>query len=170
LFSKLFKKEKPRVYLGALMVAPADKWHEDDGWGFFKSENLEEGLRKSLRESINLPSIGTSKKTRESDLGLEIAIIKHQGGDFQGINAGELFIPILYRPKVEIRARLYNIATGKTVNSSSVIKKTPWGEYFQKVFSLNGFFRFRPLFNSKDMEILLCKAGIDVLRKLSKKL
>jgi len=170
LFSRIFNKEKPRVYVGALLVASKEDLGCSDGWGLFKSENLEEGLRKSLNSAIDLPSVESNKTPKETDLVLDLVVVNHQGGEFNGFHSLEFFIPIFWRPKVEVSARLYNLATGKTVYSAVSLKKTPWGQFFSRAFSVNAVFRFKPLFGAKDMEILLCLAAIDVLEKLTKKL
>lgn len=170
MFPKIFKREKPRVYLGAMLVASSEEWKSLDGWDLFKSVSLEDGLRKSLHSAVNLPPIDSREERKESDLGLELVIVNYQGGEFSAFQTTELFIPIFWRPKVELKARLYNLATGKTVHSASSKKKTPWRQFFSRVFSFNGIFRFKPLFDVKDMEVLLCLAAIETLAKLTKRL
>ena len=170
MITNFFKREKPRVYLGALLVTSRDEWLNSDAWGLFKSVDLEGGLRISLKSTVNLPPVDNRADPKESDLGLELVVVDHRGGEFDGFQAAELFIPIFWRPKVELNARLYNLATGKTVYSARSKKKTPWGQFLSRVFSLNGFFRFKPLFDIKDMEVLLCLAAIEVLGKLTKRL
>lgn len=170
MFSKIFKKEKPRVYLGALLVASGEELKKSDGWGLFKSEDLEEGLRQSLYSAVNLPLVSNNKTPKPTDLALDLVVVNHQGGEFEGFYSSYFFIPIFWRPKVEIKARLYNIETGKTVTSATSLKKVPWKDFFGRAFSLNGIFRVKPLFGVKDMELLLCLAAIEVLEKLIRKL
>ncbi|NJA05171.1 hypothetical protein HC024_05415 [Methylococcaceae bacterium WWC4] len=170
LFPRIFKGEKPRVYLGAMLVASSEEWESLDGWGIFQSMNLGDGLRKYLYSAVNLPPIDSREDLRESDLGLELVVVNYRGGEFGAFQTTELFIPIFWRPKVELKARLYNLATGKTVHIASSKKNTPWGQFVSRIFSFNRMFRFKPLFDEEDMEVLLCLAAIETLAKLTKKL
>lgn len=152
------------------MVAPRGETFNSDGWGLFKSEDLEEGLRKSLRELINLPTIDKLQSPEKRDLVFEMVVVNYRGGEFDGLNGGDIFIPIFWRPMVEVKARLYNFISEKTVHIAHAKVKVPWKTYLSRAVSLNGIFRFKPLFGSDDMEVMLCKATIDVLEKLTKKL
>jgi len=171
MFSKLFSKEKPNVYLGSLVVAPSDSWtSESEGWGLFETTDLEAGLRESIEKVIELPRRRDIDSHKETDLALEMVVVEHQGGEFDSLSTSEIFLPIFWRPKVKIKARLYEIKSGKTFAVASSKKSITWGDFFNRSFSLRGLFRFSPLFGNKDMEALLCLAAIDVLQSLKKKL
>lgn len=171
MFYKIFRKEKPNVYLGSLVVAPSDSWFsESDGWGIFKSIDLEGGLRESIENMIELPRSKDIASHKDSDLALELAVVEHKGGEFYAFSSSGILLPIFWRPKVNVKARLYNIKSGKTFAVASSKKTISWGKFFNLAFSLRGLFRLTPLFNNKDMELLLCLASIDVLQILKKKI
>ena len=159
MFSKLFKKDKPRVYLDKMVVAPRDDFYKIDDWGLFKSEDLEEGIRDKLDGIFSLPHISTRADAKKTDLALELMVLKVQGGEFESADFGSLggFL-IFWRPKIEVAARLYNIASGKTHSSFKAKEKMPWGTYFTGVFSLRGVFRYKPIFGVNDLEPILYKA------------
>lgn len=157
--SKIFKRKKSRVYLDKMVVAPREEFYKIDGWGLFKSEDLEEGIRSKLEGLFSLPHISTCTDTKETDLALELVVLKVQGGEFHGLDlAGFVGMPILWRPKIEVAARLYYIESGKTHSSFKAKEKMPWGEYLSVVFSLNGMFRLRPMFGVKELEPILYRA------------
>jgi len=154
--SKLFKKEKPRVYLDKLIVVPRSELRKIDEWGLFENEDLEEGLRNRLNDLFCLPHISSREEVRKNDLGLEVALVELQGGEFDAVSIGGIGgFPIFWRPKVKIVSRLYNIDTGKTVTTFRTTEKMSWGKYVSKIFTINGFFRYKALFGVKDVEPLL---------------
>jgi len=155
----MFKKEKPRVYLGNLAVAPRTDIKKDfDQWGLLKTKDLDTEIRKSLKDIFVLPSIHEIKEPKNNDLGLDIIIPKFQAGDSLNMSLGDIDIPFMWRPKITVSSRLYNLKTEKTKAIFSVNEKMKWGEYFSRLFTFRVIFRFRPLFDSNDMEYLLNKA------------
>ncbi|MCO1337094.1 hypothetical protein MO867_22480, partial [Microbulbifer sp. OS29] len=95
-------------------------------------------MRESLRSTIDLPLADGRTEPRKNDLALELAVIKHQGGEFDGFNSRNIFIPIFWRPTVEVKARLYVLCSGKTVHSAASKRKVSWGKFLSRVFCLNG--------------------------------
>lgn len=168
-FSKIFKKAKPRVYLDKMVVAPRGEFEKMDSWGLFKGEDLEEGIRGKLTDIFSLPHISSRVDRKENDLALEIVVLKVQGGEFEGAHFGELgAIPIFWRPKIEVAARLYYIESGKTHSSYKAKEKMSWGMYFAGVFSLRGFFRYKPIFGVENLEPILYRACEKLLVKMVK--
>lgn len=166
---KIFKRKK-RVFLGQLMVVPRESWKVDfDSWGLFKSYNLEEALSEKLKKFINLPPAGGVKNHDKNDLALDLAVVDYQGGEFGSVLVVEYPVAIFWRPKICIKGRLYNISSGKTLCTASKTVRCSWSLYITRVLSLNGLFRYKPLFNKEDMEALLCKAAYEVLTKLNRK-
>jgi hypothetical protein len=169
MFFNLFKTKKPRVYLGALLVTAPDDWTDSVGLGLFEAGYSESDLKASLNLAINLPSIDSRDEERRNDLALEMVVVKHQSGDLYSIDAGDVWLPLFQRPQVEIKARLYNIRTSKTVCSAKSKKKVSWKHFCWRMLSLRRYF-FGSTFQYKDIERLLCLAAMDVLQKLKKQL
>ncbi|MDO3381202.1 hypothetical protein [Gilvimarinus algae] len=167
MISKIFKKDKPRVYLDKMLVASRDEFEKTDEWGIFKSEDLEDGVREKLDGIFCLPPISTRQDSKKSDLALELVVLKVRGGEFEGVDFGLLgFAPIFWRPKIELAARLYYLDSGKTHSTYKAKEIMRWGEYFSGVFSLRGFFRYKPIFGPKNLEPILYKACEKLLFKM----
>jgi hypothetical protein len=84
-----------------------------------------------------------------------------------GISLGTLgAIPIFWRPKVAVASRLFNIESGKTIETAKYCAKMPWRQYLSGVFSLRGFIRYKPIFGIEDIEQLLYLACHQVLSTL----
>jgi len=168
-FNKFQKKEKYRVFLGALAVAPrTDFKRHRDQWGIFQTEDLDAGLRQSLKEIFPFPLATEVKELKDNDLGLDVVVVKFQSGDALVFSLGEFEIPILWRPKVMVSSRLYYLISDKTKDTFSITEKMKWNQYLGRMLSWRALFRFRPIFDSKDMNYLLCLACHNLLVKMQK--
>lgn len=169
MLGRFFKKEKPRVFLGALAVAPRTdlKRHLDEK-GVFEDANLDSVLRQSLTEIFSLAPVQTVTSPLATDLVLDVVIPKFQSGDAWDISLGEISFPIFWRPKVTVASRLYSLTTQKTKATFSATEKMKWGHYLSRIISWRAFFRFRPVFDRKDIEFLLYQACGKLLVKMQK--
>ena len=168
MISNFFNKAKPRVYLGKVVVAPRNEIKKIDQWGLFKSEDLEEGIRTKIDGIFSLPHLDAREGEKKTDLALEVVILKVQGGEFESATFGDIALPIFWRPKIEIAARLYNIDSGKTYKAFESIEKMSWIQYLSGVFSLRGLVRYRPMFGVAELEPLLYRACEKVLIYMAK--
>jgi hypothetical protein len=166
------KREKPRVFLGELIVVPrADFKRHSDQWGLWHYEELEKPLQTTLREIFSLSPASEVSDPLATDLGLDVFIPSFQSGDASSISL-DLGIPVfwifLWRPKVTVTCRLYSLQSGETKYVYSVTQKMPWREYASRLFTLRALFRFRPLFSAEDLNHLLNLACHSLLNKLTK--
>jgi hypothetical protein len=170
-FGNLFKRKKPRVFLGTLAVAPrVDFKRKIDEWGVFEHEDLDSSLRNFLAGVFTLPSAAEIKNPLDDDLVLDVMIPKFQSGDAMSVDLGDIGFPLFWRPKIEIRSRLYNLKTDKTKMTFSITEKMGWKKYFGRVFSVRGVLRFRPMFDRHDMEHLLYQGCLKLLVKMQNKI
>ena len=169
MFSKLLRKTKPNVYLGSLAVAPrADIKRHIDQWGMFETEDLDSGLRQSLKEIFSLPLAIEVKEPTNSDLGLDVIVPKFQSGDAWDLALGEIGLPLLWRPKIIVSSRLFYLKSDKTKSTFSVTQKMKWNQYFRRYFTLRAILRWRPMFDKQDMDYLLYQACHKLLLKMKK--
>ncbi len=168
MFTKLFKREKPRVFLGNLAVVPRTSLTKVDEWGMFSSEDLDAALRKSLIEIFSLPPASEISDPRASDLVVDVVIPKYQSGDAWNIELGDIGFPIMWRPKVEVRSRLYELGSNKTASVFSAVQKMKWRYFLPRLLTWRAFFRFKPIFEKSEMEYLLYQACIKLLNKMNK--
>jgi len=85
---KILKREKPRVYLGTLAIAPrSDIKRHFDEWGMFKKEDLDSDLRKSLSEILSLPLAKNVTDPKSNDLVIDVVVPKLQSGDALDLEA-----------------------------------------------------------------------------------
>lgn len=170
MLNKIFKREKPRLWLGTVAVAPRnDVGRHFDEWSIFAyREDLDTSLRKTLESIFDFPLASGVIKPESNDYSLDIIVPKFQSGDSLGVSLVDIGFPLFWRPKLEIGARLVNLKSGKTVYTTTVKAKLRWRNYFARLFSLRGILRFSPLFDANDMNHLLYEACLALLPKLRK--
>jgi hypothetical protein len=162
----IFKKEKPRVFLGTLAVVPRTDFKKTDEWGVFKSEDFDSHLRERMMEVFSLPPYKEAENPTSSDLVLDVVVPKYQSGDYWDVDLGFFGFPFFWRPKVEIKSRLYYLKTNKTKKVFAVTEKLRWGSYISKLFTWRALFRYRPIFDSNDIDYLFFNACQKLLLKM----
>jgi hypothetical protein len=168
MFSNPFKKKRNRVYLNSLVVAPRDEAKAIDERGIFKSIDLEGDTKERLLEIFQLHPISKRIEVEKDDLALDVVVVNLQGGEFMNTQTINFRYPILWRPQVELRARLYSIESSQYKASFSARVKMPWKEYILRLFTLNGIVRYKPLFDFSDVDRLLTKASVELMQKMIK--
>lgn len=115
MFDKYLKREKPRIYLAVLVVAPHSTVQKYFGQvGLVQAEELEMGIRQSLREVFAFPVALDIKEPADTDLGMEVIVPSFQSGLLTGIWLNDIGFPLFWRPKVTVSLRLYYLKSGKT--------------------------------------------------------
>lgn len=168
MFQKYFKNDKPRIFLGQLAIVPREDWTRIDEKGLFRTEDLEVGLKKLLEETFAFQPLSERQGEAARDVVLDVFISSYSGGEFDVLSSSEFFIPILWRPTVELKVRVTSVGTDKIVTIQRVKTKMKWSIYFSRVFSYRGVFRMGPMFEVKDLEPLFFQASHQILLKIKK--
>ena len=170
MFKRIFKRDKSRVYLGSISVAPrSDIKRHFNNIGLLdhqSAKELEESVHAKLLEIFNLPLASALEEIKNSDLGLDILVPNHQLGNYIPANLYYFGMIGFWRPKVQIAARLYNLKKGKTIHTETVTVKMPWHEYIDRMLSWRGLTGIKPMFDSADMEPLLYRASLNLVSRL----
>ncbi|MEM1199356.1 MAG: hypothetical protein AAGI06_08625, partial [Pseudomonadota bacterium] len=124
LLGKIFRKEKPRVYLGTLAVVPQryDLSAFINNTINFQKSGLDEKLQEALEELFSLPLISERTSPRAGDLAMDVFVSEYQRGGVLDMHVVELPTPLFWRPKVTVAARLYDIDKNYTKYTCTVTK------------------------------------------------
>ncbi len=154
MFRKLFNLKKPRLYLKSITVVPTD-------------EGMDEQLKEELEGIFGKPHTAEIPDLTSTDLGLEIFVPDYRLGDagvlWLGIEGAA--VPLMFRPRIELRARLFQIESGRTVKVFTVRRKMAIKKGFARMFSWGGM--IDQTFTPRDVQALFfdaCKELIDDLR------
>lgn len=157
MFEKLFWSRKARLYLMSIVVVPTE-------------EGMDDVLLKELQEIFGAPHSGEVTDTRPTDLGLEIYVPDYRLGDAMIVRAdlldASVVAPIMFRPRIELRARLYHLESGKTVKLLKVRRSMAFREGLSRLFSLRSM--MTRSFTPRDVQALFfdaCKELIDELKR-----
>ena len=123
-------------------------------------------LKSHLQEVLSLPKAPPKQQASPDDCAIDVFVAKHQGGEAWDLTAGDLGLPLFWRPSVEVSSRLYALQSNKDITTVHVEKHLPWGEYLNRLFTLRGYFSFRSPFTHQDMTHLLDEALLEVLGRM----
>ena len=165
MLNKILKREKPNVYLGKITVVPRSHLIRNLESNLYAGERLEESLSSHLKTIFDMPLVTECINLNKTDLAIDVIIESFQAGNYLEMHTGDFSFPIIWRPKIKIGSRLYNIRTGKTKAAILVTVKLPWKEYFSRLFTWRAIFGFRPMFDANDMRALLFQACLQLLQK-----
>tara|TARA_R110002050_G_scaffold71671_3_gene154068 strand:+ start:807 stop:1331 length:525 start_codon:yes stop_codon:yes gene_type:complete len=169
-FTDLFQRSKSKsLYLAGIFVVPRTDWEtmDESGWNDASAIDIEEHTRKRLNSVFELPSIPCDTELEDNDLALEIALLNVQGGVFTIFDIGPE-IPVFWRPKVKIKARLFYPLTGKTKKTFQVSSKVGWLQFIYRILQPKPFFGIAPAFNERDIDLLLSQSCNELLLKIRK--
>lgn len=162
----IFRREKPRVYLGTLAVIPRTGIKKTfDSWDLTGYVEPDGKLKQNLIEVFCLPPSSSISEPLESDLVIDVLISEFQLG---AALLSDIPLPLFWRPKITLVSRLYHFKSGETKNIISVTEKIPWTEFVRRLLTFQGIIQLRPLFNSDDLEQLLYVASGKVMAKIKK--
>ena len=168
LFGK--RKQKPRFFLGKVVVLKrTDIKRYFEQVGLFNYECVEEWIPVSVRSALELPDIVTRTKSDHKDYGLDVVVAKYQFGGGVGIDLSEVFIPLIWRPKIYIALRAFDPESGKTVFGVEREQKMPWKQFFKRVFSLRAAVGLKSLFDRHDLEPMLLVGLINIFEEVKAK-
>lgn len=170
-FRKLFRQEKPKVYLGTLAVVPrSDLKRHLDQWEYLDPEEPDTQVRQMLEEIFTLPRAADIDNPEKNDLVLDVIIPKFQLGELLPMDAGQFWIPLIWRPQVTVSSRLYYLKTGKTMATFHATQKLAWREYLKAVLRPQSLLGLRAPFGNGDIEYLLNLACQKILLKMIRKI
>jgi hypothetical protein len=153
------------LYLGAVAVVPRSDLMRQFELPMADGP-ADEALRTHIESVVSLPKANGSK---ESGHALDILISKHHGGrGFEG-TAGDFWLPFLWRPTVEVSARLYALKGRKTLATVTAQKRMAWGEFFGRLLSIKHLLSFSSPFTRHDMINLLDEALFETLTQIKEK-
>jgi len=157
--------KRPRVFLGSLGVEPRSGLTDIlEGSGPPGAELTPHRLLGDLREVFELPRSDETQDVIASDLALDIFVAKYQFGLF----AEAFALPLIWRPSVKLKARLYYLKSGKLVRNFSVTAKPTWREYVNSMLSQGLLPRLgRPL-GDEQVRALHRRAALKLLEQVIK--
>jgi hypothetical protein len=133
---KKLQGEAPRLYVGSVSVASDGKLLQHlEGLVGAKLPVLDRALLDELCEQLLLPQAATVETPRATDLAVDVVLQRYRFGSASDFWLGSASIPMYWRPKVRVAARLYHLQSQETKATFLVSQAVPWSAYLNRVLS-----------------------------------
>lgn len=161
------KQEPPRIFVGTLGVATGRGLARHlEGLVGAVPHSLERALQAELDELFSMPSAATVDAARPTDLAFDVTIHSYRFGSATDMSLGVVGLPMYWRPKVRLAARLYLLQSQKTWAAFRITQKMPWKVYLGRVLSWRVLVGLEPPSRRSDLEQLLRQAAERLMARL----
>ncbi len=157
---KSLRHEPARLFLGTLSVATGGNLvrHLESLTGGTPPA-LDQALFVELAELISFPMAAAVEVPQSTDLAFDVALQCYQFGSATDLSLGTAGLPLYWRPKVRLAARLYHLETNKTRTTFHVTQKMPWSAYLNRALSWRVLLGLERPARRVDLENLLRQAS-----------
>ncbi len=167
---RLFGIRQP-LYLGSITVA--------------SSFSLKKGLAKlapvhnpvdpgvieqTLRDIMALPPASSRMEPGSNDMAIDITVSDFDVGEFMFVPWIPVSVPLAWRPQISMTARVYRIDSGQDVYAHTVHQKLQWKIWLRRLRNPMAFFRMESYAKAEDLEYLVRRTCIKLLRRVQKQI
>jgi hypothetical protein len=131
----LMKREPPRVFVGSLSVASGDLVRHLEGLPGTPPPALDRAFLVELDQLLPLPKAETVGTPLATDLAFGVALQSYRFGSAIDISLGAVGLPMYWRPKVRLAARLYHLRSKQPKAMIQVTQRMPWLMYLSRILS-----------------------------------
>lgn len=156
-------KSKSNIFIGSITIAPGlgiCRYLEKSVWN--PEYNIETELQKYLAELFYFPEAPTKENVQLNDFGLDIHISDFSTGEGFFVE----YFPLIWKPKVELHAKLYNLSSGETLETIIVTEEASLREYLARALEWKALFNISETFTTDDMKVLVGRGSVRLLRKI----
>lgn len=167
MFRKLLKREPARLFLGALSITTGRNLirHLErlpDG----APPALDRALLVELAELLPFPMAATVEAPRSTDMAFDVVLQGYRFGSATDLSLGTVGLPMYWRPKIRLAARLYHLQSNKTKTMFHVTQKMPWSGYLSRVLSWRVLMGLEYPGRRGDIEALMRQASEKLVTQL----
>jgi hypothetical protein len=163
------RRKAPRVFAGTLrVVSGRNLVRQLESLSSTVPSDMDHALLDDLQAVITLPSVSMAGSPQPSDLAFDVVLQSYRLGSSTDLSLGTVGIPLYWRPRVRVAARLYQLHSNKTKKTFALTQCMSWAQYFQRILCWKVFSGLEPLARRSDMEILLRQAGARPLARLER--
>lgn len=163
------RRNAPRVFAGTLrVVSGRNLVRQLESLSSAVPSDMDHALLGDLQAVISLPPISTADSPQPSDMAFDVVLQSYRLGCSADLSLGTVGIPLYWRPRVRVAARLYQLQSNKTKKTFALTQCMSWAQYFQRILSWKVFIGLEPVAGRGDMQILLRQAGERLLARLER--
>ena len=131
----LMKREPPRVFVGNLGITSGNLVRHLEGLSGVAPPALDRALLMELAELLPLPKVETVDSPLATDMAFDVVVQGYRSGSATDLSLGAVGLPLYWRPKVRLAARLYHLRSRQSKATFQVTQRMPWSVYLSRVLS-----------------------------------
>lgn len=152
------KQEPSRLFLGTLSASSGDLVRHLEGLAGPSRRDLDNALLVEIPALLALPRAEAVTVPLPTDMAFDVALRSYRSGSASDFSFGAFGLPMYWRPKVQLAARLYHLQSGKAKATFRVTERMPWAAYLNRVLSWRVLVGLDPPARRSDLEWLLGRA------------
>ncbi len=158
-----------RIFLGTVAAVPRTdfKRHVER---LSSHLDTDEVLQQHLAATFQLAPPPAARDATVHDYVMDLFVVRHQLGEASELSLGDLGLPLLWRPGVEVRSSIRALASGRTVLELTAGKTMAWGEFFRRALPISLRPGRREALLREDLKGLLDEAVLDILEQAAAEL
>lgn len=151
---------QPRLFLGTVGVATDRKLARCRERLVGGSPSaLDRALLVELEELLDFPRAVAVEVPRSTDLAFDVVLDAYRFGNATDLSLGAADLPMYWRSKVRLSARLYGLQSNQTKATLRVTQKMPWLTFFSRVLSWRVLLGLEQPSRRSELQALLRQAG-----------
>ena len=162
----LLKREPPRVLVGNLGITSGNLLRHLEGLSGIAPPAFERALLIELAEMLPLPKVETLDNPLATDMALDVVVQGLRSGSATDLSLGAVGLPLYWRPKVRLAARLYHLRSRQPKATFQVTQRMPWSVYLSRVLSWRVLAGLELPARRTDLEQLLRQATTRLLTQV----
>ncbi|MCB4362469.1 hypothetical protein KIH07_01910 [Hydrogenophaga taeniospiralis] len=167
MFRKLLKREPARLFLGALSITTGRNLirHLESLPGGAPPA-LDRALLVELTELLSFPMAATVEAPRSTDMAFDVVLQGYRFGSATDLSLDAVGLPMYWRLKIRLAARLFDLQSNKTKTTFHVTQKMPWPVYLNRALSWRVLVGLERPARRSEMEALLRQACEKLVARL----
>ncbi|MEM1378354.1 MAG: hypothetical protein AAGG69_13295 [Pseudomonadota bacterium] len=166
-FRRKKHEQKARIFLNSITVVPRSglkKILENNSSTL--SEYDDDIIQTTLTSFLQLPDASEQATFESNDLGLDIIVPEFEFGSVGLAHAGPIIVPLNWRAKLTMTARLFEIETNQTIRSATVKHIQPMSQFLKKLRSPGRLLSFERNLSAEEVERMIIHVAVQLLRKV----
>lgn len=160
------RRVPPRLFLGSVSDASGNLVRHLEGLSGNTPPPVTPWLLDEIVELLALPHADAADAPLATDLVVDVAVQSYRYGSVQDISLGLVGIPLYWRPRVRLAARICGRQPGRAKAIVQVTQCMPWSAYFSRLLDWRVLAGREHPARRSDLNVLLRQATASLLTKV----
>lgn len=130
---KFWRPAPARLFLGSVTDASGNLVRHLEGLMGNPAVAVNQSLLDEITDLIALPAVSTVDAPLVTDYAVDVAVQSYRSGSASSVSLGPVGLPLYWRPRVRLAARLYGLQSRQTKAVVQVTQYMPWSAYFGRL-------------------------------------